>query len=133
MMCEYFYPDMINIRSKHLYYKILHDRHTFARHIRRKIQLIAEEKRMARRISFKSRTYRVLPGKLQWLALKLTIRRCMICDSISYRKTVECTETNCQAHYCYECYVDAGQQCLTCKSTGNNSSSVEERAMSIAI
>ena len=121
VVCDYIYPEMVETRSKHLYYKILHDRHAFARHVRRKIQLLSEEKRMRLRISFFSNIYNVLPGRLQWLCDKFTIRKCMICDAMSYKKTVECTEKSCCAHYCFECHVDAGQNCLTCKSTAQNS------------
>lgn len=115
-ICDYFYPDMVDIRAKHLYYKILHDRHSFGRHIRRKIQLRAEAKRLTRRISCLNMVYHILPAGLQWVCQKLSVRRCMICDSVTYYKTVVCKEGVCQAHYCYECFVDAGQQCLTCKS-----------------
>jgi len=117
VVCDYIYPEMVETRSKHLYYKILHDRHAFARHVRRKIQLLSEEKRLRLRISLFSNIYNVLPARLQWMCDKFTIRTCMICDSMSYRKTVECTEKSCRAHYCFECHVDAGQNCLTCKST----------------
>ena len=116
VICDYIYPEMIETPSKHLYYKILHDRHAFARHVRRKIQLLSEEKRLRMRISFSSKIYNVLPNKLKWLCCKFTIRTCMICDSISYRKTIECEEKSCYAHYCFECHVDAGQNCLTCKA-----------------
>lgn len=115
IICDHFYPDMVDIRAKHLYYKILHDRHSFGRHIRRKIQLLAEAKRLTRRISCLNMLYHILPNGLKWLCSKLSVRRCMICDSITYWKTVVCKEGVCQAHYCYECFVDAGQQCLTCK------------------
>lgn len=116
VICDYIYPEMIETRSKHLYYKILHDRHAFARHVRRKIQLLSEEKRLRMRISFFSKIYNVLPDRLKWLCCKFTIRTCMICDSISYRKTIECEQKSCYAHYCFECHVDAGQNCLTCKA-----------------
>eukprot|EP00111_Clytia_hemisphaerica_P016208 TCONS_00047945-protein len=115
VVCDYIYPEMVETRSKHLYYKILHDRHAFARHVRRKIQLLSEEKRLRLRISFFSKIYNVLPTRLQWVCDKFTVRTCMICDSLSYRKTVECNENSCRAHYCFECHVDAGQNCLTCK------------------
>lgn len=123
-ICDYFYSDMVDIRSKHLYYKILHDRHTFARHVRRKIHLLSEEKRLSRKISFTAKVFDVLPVKLQNMCSKLSMRRCMICNSISYHKTVECKERSCLAHYCFECFIDAGQQCLTCKSAHNSSSSL---------
>ena len=116
VICDYIYPEMIETRSKHLYYKILHDRHAFARHVRRKIQLLSEEKRLRMRISFFSKIYNVLPDRLQWACRKFTVRTCMICDSISYQKTIECIEKSCYAHYCFECHVDAGQNCLTCKA-----------------
>ena len=114
VICDYIYPEMIETRSKHLYYKILHDRHAFARHVRRKIQLLSEEKRLRMRISFSSKIYNVLPNRLQWMCRKFTVCTCMICDSTSYRKTVTCAEKTCCAHYCFECHVDAGQNCLTC-------------------
>jgi hypothetical protein len=115
IICDYFYKDMVDIRSKHLYYKILHDRHSFSRHVRRKIQLLAEAKRLDRRMSCANMVYHVLPNSLKWLCRKLTVSTCMICDSVTCWKTVACREGNCLAHYCYECYVDAGQVCLTCK------------------
>lgn len=115
IICDYFYRDMVDIRSKHLYYKILHDRHSFGRHVRRKIQLLSESKRLSRRMSCTNMMYHVLPNPLKWLCRKLTVSTCMICDSTTCWKTVACREGNCLAHYCYECYVDAGQVCLTCK------------------
>lgn len=114
IICDYFYPIMVTVRANHLYYRIIHDRHAFGRHMRRKIQLLAEAKRLTRRISCSSMIYNSSPRCFQVLYSKLCIRRCMICDSVTYWKTVECGRGECQAHYCYECYVDAGQKCLTC-------------------
>lgn len=128
VICDYAYPEMVETRSKHLYYKILHDRHTFARHVRRKIQLLSEAKRLRLRISFSSRVYNILPQTLQWFCSKFLVRQCMICDSLSFRKTVECQERNCRAHYCFECHVDAGQACLTCKNSQNSQSSTIARS-----
>ena len=117
VVCDYIYPEMVETRSKHLYYKILHDRHAFARHVRRKIQLLSEEKRLRLRISFFSKLYSVLPKRLRSFCDLFIVRTCMICDSLSFRKTVECNDSSCCAHYCFECHVDAGQNCLTCKNT----------------
>lgn len=128
VICDYGYPEMVETRSKHLYYKILHDRHTFARHVRRKIQLLSEAKRLRLRISFFSKLYNVLPDKLQWFCSKFSVRKCMICDSFSFRKTVECPETICRAHYCFECHVDAGQSCLTCKNSNASQTSTIARS-----
>ena len=116
VICDFFYEDMVDIRSKHLYYKILHDRNTFSKHIRRKVLLLSENKRLLRRISYGTRVFKILPNGVQEALHKITYERCMVCDSLS-RKIVECQESDCQAHYCHECHIDAGQSCLLCRNT----------------
>nr|XP_047132976.1 uncharacterized protein LOC105843665 isoform X2 [Hydra vulgaris] len=120
VICDYFYFDVVNIRSKHLYYKILHDRHSFTRHVRRKVELMSEQKRLASKISFASKVFELLPQQVQNACLKLAIRTCMVCDSLTYYKTVECKQQFCKAHYCFECFVDAGQCCLRCQNSENS-------------
>jgi len=121
VICDHFYQDMIDTRSKHLYYKILHDRTTFSKQVRRKIQLLSEEKRLMHRISYKNKFRNALPDRLQVLLNNINFTRCMVCNSLT-RKIVECNEKCCQAHYCFECYVDAGQTCLICKTTVRSAS-----------
>ena len=116
LICDYFYKDMVDIRSKHLYYKILHDRNTFSKHIRRKVLLLSENKRLLGRISYGTRMHKILPNGVKEILHKITYERCMVCDSLS-RKIVECQEPDCQAHYCHECHIDAGQSCLLCRNT----------------
>ena len=116
LICDFFYKDMVDIRSKHLYYKILHDRNTFSKHIRRKVLLLSENKRLLRRISYGTRVFKILPNGVKEALHKVTYERCMVCDSLS-RKVVECQEPDCQAHYCHECHIDAGQSCLLCRNT----------------
>ena len=116
LICDYFYKDMVDIRSKHLYYKILHDRNTFSKHIRRKVLLLSENKRLLGRISYGTRMLKILPNGVKEILHKITYERCMVCDSLS-RKIVECQEPDCQAHYCHECHIDAGQSCLLCRNT----------------
>ena len=114
LICDYFYADMVSIRARHLYYKILHDRHTFGRHIRRKITLLAETRRLIRRISCLHMMYAILPNVLQTICSLGRMRKCMVCDCVAYWKTVTCDEETCRAEYCYDCYVDAGESCLAC-------------------
>ena len=134
VICDYFYVDVVDIRSKHLYYKILHDRQSFSRHIRRKIQLLSEEKRLAEKISFSTKVFELLPQRGQNLCLKLSVRSCMVCDSLTYYKTVECKQLSCKAHYCFECFVDAGQSCLACNnSISNNKSKPRGSTDSVAV
>ena len=81
------------------------------------MNLLAESKRLKRRMSCCNMLFHVLPNSVKNICRRLQVDKCMICDSITCTKTVECENDSCRAHYCFECFVDSGQKCLVCTTS----------------
>eukprot|EP00794_Sanderia_malayensis_P020139 gene20139-22112_t len=117
-ICSFFYPKVESARGVYLYHKILHDRLQFWKACRERGCTLSEARRTRWKIGIGHKIYRVMPLVVQRALKKLFIYRCMICDSLTCRKSFVCTDQECYATFCYECYIDMGQTCISCRPHG---------------
>jgi len=114
-VCSYFYPKKELARGTYLYHKILHDRATFWKACRKRGKLLSESRRTRWRIGVCHKLFLVIPKSVRVFLEKFFIYRCMICNALSFRKTFVCKDTECCATFCYECFIDMGQSCISCR------------------
>eukprot|EP00795_Rhopilema_esculentum_P002699 gene2699-910_t len=114
-ICSFFYPKKESARGVYLYYKILHDRAQFWKACKERGRMLSEGRRIRWRIGIGHRLFHALPMQIRDLIEKLFVYRCMICNSLSARKTFVCRDEDCYATFCYECYIDMGQTCISCR------------------
>ena len=114
-VCSYFYPKKELARGSYLYHKILHDRATFWKACRKRGRMLSESRRTRWRIGVCHKLFLVVPKSIRVFLEKLFIYRCMICNALSFRKTFVCRDTECCATFCYECFIDMGQSCISCR------------------
>ena len=114
-ICSFFYPKKESARGVYLYYKILHDRAQFWKACKERGRMLSEGRRIRWRIGIGHRLFHALPNQVRDLIEKLFVYRCMICNSLSARKTFVCRDEDCYATFCYECYIDMGQTCISCR------------------
>ena len=117
-ICSYFYPKRESVRGVYLYYKILHERSHFWKACRERGKMLSEARRTRWKIGIGHRLFRSLPTPIRDSLEKLFVYRCMICNSLSCRKSFVCKDEECFATFCYECYIDMGQCCISCQPSG---------------
>ena len=117
-ICSYFYPKKESTRGVFLYHKILHDRTAFWKACRNRGRMLSEGRRTRWKIGICHRLFRVMPNAVRGCIEKLFIYRCMICDSLTFRKSFICCNEDCSATFCYECFIDMGQSCISCRPSG---------------
>eukprot|EP00112_Aurelia_sp_Birch-Aquarium-sp1_P015651 Seg3491.2 transcript_id=Seg3491.2/GoldUCD/mRNA.D3Y31 product="E3 ubiquitin-protein ligase DCST1" protein_id=Seg3491.2/GoldUCD/D3Y31 len=117
-ICSFFYPKKESARGMYLYYKILHDRAHFWKKCRERGRMLSEARRTRWKIGIGHRVFRSLPNTLKQFIEKAFIYRCMICNSLTCRKSFVCKDEECFATFCYECYIDMGQSCISCRPNG---------------
>lgn len=117
-ICSYFYPKKESARGLFLYHKILRDRAVFWKACRERGKMLSEGRRTRWKIGIGHRLFSALPNSVRTLLEKLFIYRCMICNSLTYRRTFVCKDEDCFATFCYECFIDMGQSCISCRPNG---------------
>ncbi len=117
-ICSYFYPQKESARGVYLYHKILRDRGHFWKACRERGSMLSEARRTRWKIGIGHRLFRVLPISVQNGMEKMFVYRCMICDSLTYRNSFVCRNEDCFATFCYGCYIDMGQTCISCSPNG---------------
>lgn len=117
-ICSYFYPKKESARGVHLYHKILRDRAAFWKACKERGKMMSESRRTRWKIGIGHRLFRAMPKIARSFLTKLFVYRCMICNSLTFRKSFICKDEGCFATFCYECYIDMGQTCISCRPGG---------------
>ena len=117
-ICSYFYPKKESARGVFLYHKILRDRKVFWQACKERGKMMSEGRRTRWKIGVGHRVFRAMPTPARTLLEKMFVYRCMICNTRTFRRTFICSDEDCFATFCYECFIDMGQSCISCRPCG---------------
>ena len=117
-ICSYFYPKKESSRGVFLYHKILRDRAAFWKACKDRGRMLSESRRTRWKIGVCHRLFRAMPRIVRVALEKLFIYRCIICNSLTFRKSIVCNNDDCYSTFCYDCFIDIGQSCISCRPGG---------------